>query len=297
MPKINLYFLHPKRVEEFVAATASLTAFYYLLEANNLADYNCAVSNVTLLRGEYQQLRCSAIGFPELFHDSENCTLTSPDPDLNCYTLQRLARECGWPPKSGQQSSTAELLVSVLLGVTLVCLIALLYFSTDGESDEEKEERVERERKRRRRPGLIGCTNGPYHCSWLRSIRTFACLASWGTQLGTRIYYGVVAQSSLCKTVAYTTQTGLLYLWPIAMLGTLLAAYTPLNVVPTPIRFGQLSFNEKRLSKLGAVSNDDGTTTELPAVHDSKRDSAWVDGRQTKRRSKSSDDDDAAAQP
>jgi hypothetical protein len=152
-------------------------------------------------------------------------------------------------------------LVSVLLGITLVCLIVLLYFSSESETDEQAKARSIVEKRRRSRPGCIGCINGPYYCGWLRSIRTGTCLASFAAQLGTRIYYGTQIERSLCQTTAYTTQTGLLYLWPLAMVGTLLAAYTADSPVPTPVRFGQYSYHEKHEKGQGLTSQDDASTS------------------------------------
>lgn len=101
---IRVSFLHFERVEKFVEAVAYLTAFYYLLETNNIGNYLCDVSGIDPFNADgyrYQKQECLQINFPILASDW-NCTLKNyadSQPSTLCHNMQQLAvrlMACFW---------------------------------------------------------------------------------------------------------------------------------------------------------------------------------------------------------
>jgi hypothetical protein len=228
---LRISFLHFERSEAFVEAVSYLTAFYYLLEANGIGNYMCDTSKIALMAGEgytYQKQECIAINFPLLFIDG-NCIEKDGkvvQPDASCTALHQVAQECGY--LTGPSSPITPIsLVAILLGVSIGVLLMLLYFVAEPESEEQKLER--------RYWSKQGCKN--YAFQRLKSIRLFACVVQFVAQLLVRIYYKNISDRQYCKMPSITTQTGLLILWPLAIIATAFSAYPLGTPLGSPLHF------------------------------------------------------------
>jgi len=228
---IRISFLHFERTEAFVEAVAYLTAFYYLLEANGIGNYVCDTSKITLMANEgytYQKQECNVINFPLLYTDG-GCINKDGDikqPDAACTALHQVAQECGY--KTGPSSPVTPItLVAILLGVSIGVLLILLYFVAEPESEEQKLER--------RYWSKRGCRN--YAFQRLKSIRLFACVVQFIIQVLIRVYYKSISHREYCKMPSITTQTGLLYLWPLAIAATAFSAYPLGTPLGSPLHF------------------------------------------------------------
>lgn len=228
---IRVSFLHFERTEKFVEAVAYLTAFYYLLEANGIGNYVCDVSGVPLMVQDgygYQKQECNVINFPLLFKDG-NCTDKSgkvEQPNEGCRALHQLAQECGY--RTGPSSPMRPIVViGLLLGVSIGVLLVLLYFSAEEETEDQKLERRYWSRN--------GCKN--YAFSKLKLIRLFTCCVQLAIQIFVRVYYKSISHRMYCKMPSITTQTGLLYLWPVAIVATAFSAYPIGTPLGSPLHF------------------------------------------------------------
>lgn len=117
--------------------------------------------------------------------------------------------------------------MTILLGVSLGVLLVLIYFVADEETEEQKIER--------RYWSVHGCRT--YAFQKLKMIRLVACFAQLILQVVMRIYYKVLSKREFCKNSAITTQTGLLYLWPIAIVATFCSAYPVGTPLGSPLHF------------------------------------------------------------
>lgn len=228
---IRISFLHYERSEKFVEAVAYLTAFYYLLEANGIGNYMCDVSKITIMADQgyaYQKQECNALNFPALYTDG-NCTNRNgnpPQPSQMCKDLHQVAQECGY--RDGPSSPVSPLfLVAFLLAVSVGVLLILLYFAAEPETEEQKLERRYWSKK--------GCKT--YAIQKLKMIRLFACILQLVIQIVVRIYYKSISDRMYCKMPSITTQTGLLYVWPLAILATAFSAYPLGTPLGSPLHF------------------------------------------------------------
>jgi hypothetical protein len=228
---VRISFLHFERSEKFVEAVAYLTAFYYLLEANGIGNYVCDVSHVDLFNNDgyrYQKQECNVVNFPVLYLDA-GCIDKSGDvkqPSQECTNLQQLAQECGY--HTGKSSPITPIaLVAILLGVSIAVLLILLYFAAEPESEEQKLEK--------RYWSKQGCKN--YAFQKLKMIRLFACVVQLIVQIMARVYYKAWSDRQYCKMPSITTQTGLLYLWPLAIVATAFSAYPLGTPLGSPLHF------------------------------------------------------------
>lgn len=228
---IRISFLHFERSEKFVEAVAYLTAFYYLLEANGIGNYMCDVSKITLMADEgyaYQKQECNAINFPLLFTDGGciNKDGKVKQPTDMCTALHQIGQECGFV--TGPSSPVTPLfLVAFLLAISVGVLLILLYFAAEPETEEQKLER--------RYWSKAGCRN--YAFQRLKMIRLTACVAQLVIQIIVRIYYKSISDRKYCKMPSITTQTGLLYVWPLAILATAFSAYPLGTPLGSPLHF------------------------------------------------------------
>jgi len=228
---IRVSFLNFERSEKFVEAVAYLTAFYYLMEANNIGNYLCDVSAITIMADQgytYQKQECNALNFPILFRDG-NCTNQNGNvkqPSDECTALQQIAEECGY--HIGRSSPITPLFLNaLLLGISIGVLLILLYFSAEPETEEQKLER--------RYWSKEGCKN--YAIQRLKLIRLFACCVQLVIQIVGRVFYHSISHRLYCKMPSITTQTGLLYLWPIAIVATAFSAYPLGTPFGSPLHF------------------------------------------------------------
>ena len=228
---IRVSFLHFERSEKFVEAVAYLTAFYYLLEANGIGNYMCDVSKITIMADQgyaYQKQECNALNFPLLYIDG-NCTDRNgnhPQPSKMCTDLHQVAQECGY--RTGPASPVSPIfLVAFLLAISIAVLLILLYFAAEPESEEQKLERRYWSKK--------GCRT--YAIQKLKMIRLAACVLQLIIQIMVRIYYKFISNRIFCKMPSITTQTGLLYLWPLAILATAFSAYPLGTPLGSPLHF------------------------------------------------------------
>lgn len=235
---LSFYFIHHTHVERFVEAVAYLTAFYFLLEANNIGNYVCNVTDIPQYNGNFENLECSAIPYLKLF-EVNNCSLSANKKIPPCTIIEHIGAECGYIRNKMSEIKPIELVAAELI-VSMLALLILIFFVAEEETEEEKNERREWSKK--------GCKK--WGMNWIKFLRTIACLLSFVIILLARIYYKGIMDRIYCKNISVTTSTGLLCIWPLTFLLTLLSSYPKDIQLSSPIVFRCIRRrNQKKLDK------------------------------------------------
>lgn len=140
--------------------------------------------------------------------------------------MHQVAQECGYRT-GGSSPVTPIFLVAFLLAISIGVLLVLLYFTAEPETEEQQLEK--------RYWSKAGCRN--YAIQRLKMIRLVVCVVQLVIQIVVRIYYKNIMDRQYCKMPSITTQTGLLYLWPIAIVATAFSAYPIGTPLGSPLHF------------------------------------------------------------